>query len=132
MPQCAFKMSMFNVSAIHITSRSWLRSSSTHEPSDPPLRIVILASKKQFLLNSLKGSWAVTLAEIHCRCEWSYHYRNCNSFIIVRQHYDERTPKTPHDAFTSNTLKLSTVMNSPDSQSSQRAYSRGRGHRKAI
>lgn len=40
MPQCAFKMSMFNVSAIHINSRSWLRSSSTHEPSDPPLRIV--------------------------------------------------------------------------------------------
>ena len=26
--------------AIHITSRSWLRSSSTHEPSDPPLRVV--------------------------------------------------------------------------------------------
>ena len=26
--------------AIHISSRSWLRSSSTHEPSDPPLRIV--------------------------------------------------------------------------------------------
>ena len=27
--------------AIHINSRSWLRSSSTHEPSDPPLRVVI-------------------------------------------------------------------------------------------
>jgi hypothetical protein len=26
--------------AIHISSRSWLRSSSTHEPSDPPLRVV--------------------------------------------------------------------------------------------
>ena len=26
--------------AIHTSSRSWLRSSSTHEPSDPPLRIV--------------------------------------------------------------------------------------------
>ena len=26
--------------AIHINSRSWLRSSSTHEPSDPPLRAV--------------------------------------------------------------------------------------------
>ena len=42
LPQYAFKMSMFNVSAIHINSRSWLRSSSTHEPSDPPLRIVDL------------------------------------------------------------------------------------------
>jgi hypothetical protein len=28
--------------AIHINSRSWLRSSSTHEPSDPPLRVIIL------------------------------------------------------------------------------------------
>lgn len=27
-------------SAIHINSRSWLRSSSTHEPSDPPLKVV--------------------------------------------------------------------------------------------
>lgn len=26
--------------AIHIKSRSWLRSSSTHEPSDPPLRVI--------------------------------------------------------------------------------------------
>jgi hypothetical protein len=26
--------------AIHINSRSWLRSSSTHEPSDPPQRVV--------------------------------------------------------------------------------------------
>ena len=26
--------------AIHINSRSWLRSSSTHEPSDPPLRVL--------------------------------------------------------------------------------------------
>ena len=27
-------------SAIHINSRNWLRSSSTHEPSDPPLKVV--------------------------------------------------------------------------------------------
>ena len=27
-------------SAIHINSRSWLRSSSTREPSDPPLKVV--------------------------------------------------------------------------------------------
>lgn len=26
--------------AIHINSRSWLRSSSTHEPSDPPRRVI--------------------------------------------------------------------------------------------
>lgn len=28
--------------AIHTKSRSWLRSSSTREPSDPPLRVVFL------------------------------------------------------------------------------------------
>ena len=31
--------------AIHTNSRSWLRSSSTHEPSDPPLRAVFLVSE---------------------------------------------------------------------------------------
>ncbi len=31
--------------AIHINSRSWLRSSSTHEPSDPPLRAVSIDSE---------------------------------------------------------------------------------------
>ena len=31
-------------SAIHINSRSWLRSSSTHEPSDPPLKVVFFFS----------------------------------------------------------------------------------------
>lgn len=29
--------------AIHISSRSWLRSSSTHEPSDPPPKVVIVS-----------------------------------------------------------------------------------------
>lgn len=33
--------------AIHISSRSWLRSSSTHEPSDPPLRVVIVSCLSQ-------------------------------------------------------------------------------------
>lgn len=30
--------------AIHINSRSWLRSSSTHEPSDPPHRVVFVCT----------------------------------------------------------------------------------------
>ena len=33
--------------AIHINSRSWLRSSSTHEPSDPPLRVVSRHAKQR-------------------------------------------------------------------------------------
>ena len=55
LPQYAFKMSMFNVSAIHINSRSWLRSSSTHEPSDPPLRIVYLSLYLKVLKIALGG-----------------------------------------------------------------------------
>ena len=37
--------------AIHITSRSWLRSSSTHEPSDPPLRVVFGLSRWTCAIN---------------------------------------------------------------------------------
>lgn len=33
--------------AIHINSRSWLRSSSTHEPSDPPLRVISFSFRFQ-------------------------------------------------------------------------------------
>lgn len=40
-PQCAFETSMFMCPAVHTSTRSWLRSSSIHEPSDPPFRIII-------------------------------------------------------------------------------------------
>ena len=39
-PQYAFKMSMFMCPAVHITTRSSLRSSSTPEPSDPLYSVV--------------------------------------------------------------------------------------------
>ena len=44
--------------AIHTNSRSWLRSSSTHEPSDPPLRVVHHASRYGLANTSIqpKGS----------------------------------------------------------------------------
>ena len=42
--------------AIHINSRSWLRSSSTHEPSDPPLRVVILFHRSAHRGNSEHAS----------------------------------------------------------------------------
>src|SRR6185437_514229 len=44
--QCVFKSLTFKASAIH----SLLRSSSIHEPSDPPVRLIFVFSKK----NSLK------------------------------------------------------------------------------
>lgn len=40
--------------AIHINSRSWLRSSSTHEPSDPPLRVILRYFQKRIRQASRK------------------------------------------------------------------------------
>lgn len=39
-PQYAFKTSMFMCPAVHMSTRNLLRSSSTHEPSDPPPKVV--------------------------------------------------------------------------------------------
>lgn len=39
-PQCAFETSMFMCPAVHTTTRILLRPSSTHEPSDPPFRVM--------------------------------------------------------------------------------------------
>lgn len=44
MAQCAFECSVFKVSAVHTTYRSWLRSSSTYEPSDPPIKLKFVLS----------------------------------------------------------------------------------------
>lgn len=41
--------------AIHTNSRSWLRSSSTHEPSDPPLRVVFYHNMVFFTLHHRTG-----------------------------------------------------------------------------
>jgi hypothetical protein len=46
MAQCAFEISVFKVSAVHTNYRSWLRSSSTYEPSDPPIRLEYFYLKK--------------------------------------------------------------------------------------
>ena len=40
--QYAFNMSMIMCPAVHMATRSLLRSSSTHEPSDPLSRVKIL------------------------------------------------------------------------------------------
>lgn len=42
-PQCAFETSMFMCPAVHTTTRILLRPSSTHEPSDPPFRVVFVS-----------------------------------------------------------------------------------------
>lgn len=55
-PQCAFERSILNVSAIRISYRSLLRSSSTHEPSDPPLRVVFSVGRSlspSFMFNRI-------------------------------------------------------------------------------
>lgn len=61
-PQYAFEMSTIKVSAIQARSHSLLCSSSIHEPSDPPHRIVQFFSTKSRvffgLLNVFKG-WLI-------------------------------------------------------------------------
>ena len=47
-PQCAFELSMFMCPAVHKLTRNLLRSSSTHEPSDPPFRVVFLLLQHAF------------------------------------------------------------------------------------
>jgi hypothetical protein len=42
MAQCAFEFLVFKISAVHTIYRSWLRSSSIYEPSDPPIRLEII------------------------------------------------------------------------------------------
>ena len=50
MPQYAFKTFMLKVSAVRTNYRSLLRSSSIHEPSDPPLRVVIFSDYESTLV----------------------------------------------------------------------------------
>ncbi len=45
MAQCAFEVLVFKISAVHTIYRSWLRSSSIYEPSDPPIRLEIFSLK---------------------------------------------------------------------------------------
>lgn len=59
-PQYAFKMSMFMCPAVHMSTRSLLRSSSTHKPSDPPLRVelkflLILLLHKAYPITNIKN-----------------------------------------------------------------------------
>jgi hypothetical protein len=100
LPQYAFKMSMFNVSAIHINSRSWLRSSSTHEPSDPPLRIVIYLSNRS--LKVLKMFWAARRVRENCTgVRWS-----TTTYSLVGKRLTESTPRLPSDNLSTCSLKL--------------------------
>lgn len=46
MAQCAFEILVFKISAVHTSYRIWLRSSSTYEPSDPPIRLEFFIHKK--------------------------------------------------------------------------------------
>lgn len=45
MAQCAFEFLVFKISAVHTIYRSWLRSSSIYEPSDPPIRLELSVEK---------------------------------------------------------------------------------------
>ena len=45
------------ISAIHITYRSWLRSSSMHEPRDPPLKVVYQLRIRYSAVIELDPQW---------------------------------------------------------------------------
>ena len=50
--------------AIHTNSRSWLRSSSTCEPSDPPLRVYFVSYPKRVLISkAFKACLYVTVVQ---------------------------------------------------------------------
>jgi hypothetical protein len=95
LPQCAFKVSMFNVSAIHINSRSWLRSSSTHEPSDPPLRIVDLGGQ---IFRKFKGVGAERRAQVPRRCERPTRTRFTVRLSLTRPGQRQWHPGLPSDS----------------------------------
>ena len=65
--------------AIHINSRSWLRSSSTHEPSDPPLRVVC-----QFFRRAVRP-----------RLPRSQREHNCNSSTVIKTTGPPGRPRRP-------------------------------------
>ena len=56
--------------AIHINSRSWLRSSSTHEPSDPPPRVIFLLKSTS---DSIRNVQRTTVGPTWPRPQYSGH-----------------------------------------------------------
>lgn len=70
LPQCAFEISILIWSAIHTRYRSLLRSSSTHEPSDPPHRIVTFFTiVNSHLICQCKSTGGTKLAPLTLRCQ---------------------------------------------------------------
>lgn len=78
-PQYAFKMSMFMCPAVHINSRSLLRSSSTHEPSDPPLRVIFYFCSSFALENAYDCLNACKIS-----VDTLFQYLNRNKIIKVK------------------------------------------------
>lgn len=56
---CVRLVDVSGILAIHIPTRSLLRSSSTHEPSDPPLRVVFFYCRRAvptFITSTISAS----------------------------------------------------------------------------
>ena len=70
---CALEDSMIHNSAIHTTYRSWLRSSSIHEPRDPPLEVVL------FSLHTSHTYWNIIAYSIIERTKIFLYYNNNNT-----------------------------------------------------
>ena len=65
MAQCAFECFVFKVSAVRTNYRSWLRSSSIHEPSDPPIRLEFILQQKCKKNNEKKEKAGGARADTH-------------------------------------------------------------------
>ena len=53
---CVRLVDVSGILAIHIPTRSLLRSSSTHEPSDPPLRVVFTRTDHSVATSAVSAS----------------------------------------------------------------------------
>ena len=63
---CVRLVDVSGILAIHIPTRSLLRSSSTHEPSDPPLRVVLYGITPGLFLSRLGSGLPLPLPRETC------------------------------------------------------------------
>ncbi|KAG8304472.1 hypothetical protein J6590_092697 [Homalodisca vitripennis] len=99
-PQCAFKLSMFMCPAVHTSTRVQLRFSSTHEPSDPPFRVIFIKSPHLAVaVLSCCGPRSVVVPD---RCLtpvtthlWQTRSMGCQCTLAMVTRYDRRAREPP-------------------------------------
>lgn len=88
MAQCAFEVLVFKISAVHTIYRSWLRSSSIYEPSDPPIRLenyVIKKLKMGCFAGGAKAGGSLSLTITKTMCRFSSTQSRTKSLQLLRE-----------------------------------------------